>query len=105
MDMISMARKPEEAKENDVICCGGDSKYPYGLQISLEEDQLKALGVSEMPKAGSELTLTVKVKVTGCREDEKADGEIERCLSMQITDMASLQKKSMFDHPSRVKGE
>lgn len=106
MKMVSMARTPEKAKEEDCCCCpSDDSKYPYGLQLSMEEEQLTALGVTEMPKVGTEMTMTVKCKVTSCSERETDEGT-ERCLSMQITEIGSMAPdKGMFDHPSRVRGE
>lgn len=101
--MVSMARKTEP-KETDVPCCEETSKYPYGLVISLENGHIKELGLDPMPGVGTEIILSCKAKVTSCRSEEMKDGGTENCISMQITAMqADLPKKSMFDHPSRVK--
>lgn len=95
MKMVSMAMKPE-GKSDKASCCACSSpgcdcesgeKYPWGLRISLEGDQLEALEMTAMPGIGSTMTMTCEVRVTGCREDERQDGTAERCLSLQITDM------------------
>ena len=94
MKMVSMATKPEAKGESSCCDCsapcsceGEKEKYPWGLRISLENDQLDALEMKSMPGIGSTMTMTCEVRVTGCREDERQDGEAERCLSLQITSM------------------
>ena len=85
--------------------CGADYDYPspadnpygYGLEISLNEEQVEALGLDKNPPAaGSVLRITALVRVTRVTSEsdpaeEVAEGEsaddVDVRLSMQITDM------------------
>lgn len=95
MKMVSMAQPPENKSDKASCCacaapgcnCEAGEKYPWGLRISLEGEQLEALAMKAMPVIGSTMTMTCEVRVTGCREDERQDGTAERCLSLQITSM------------------
>jgi hypothetical protein len=62
-------------------------EYPYGLRISLETEQMKALGL-DMPKVGTKLTIVAEVEVVSCHASQYEGGEEHRSCSMQITDMA-----------------
>lgn len=72
--------KPMETSENDTY-------YPYGLQITLEKDALKKLGmdVSDFT-IGDTLTISCKVEVTSLRESE-SESYTEKSVGLQITDM------------------
>jgi hypothetical protein len=94
MKMVSMANKPEDPKEgagegkNGAMCSDcGDAKYPYGTQLSLGDDQLEALGITDLPKIGTVLTIQAKVKVVAARSEEDQDGSADNTLSLQITDL------------------
>lgn len=86
--MVSMANKPEEKKEHggEIACCD-DAMYPYGTQISIGSEQLKALGIKDLPKVGTVLKVMASVKVVACRAEEDKDGEEDRSCSLQITEM------------------
>lgn len=62
-------------------------KYPYGLQLCLDGDTLKALGLTKMPPVGETMMIMARVKVTGARENEERDGEKRIGCDLQITDM------------------
>jgi hypothetical protein len=94
MKMVSMANKPEEKKEGGEMDCCDDAMYPYGTQISLGSDQLKALGVMELPKVGAVLKVMASVKVVACRAEEDKDGEEDLSCSLQITEMGIDSKMS-----------
>lgn len=63
--------------------------YPYGLRINLSQEQLKALGYSDLPPAGTTLHLEATGVVTrASSEDPDADGDIDYlCVEIQITEM------------------
>jgi hypothetical protein len=109
MKMVNMAMKPEKKEEgkSDCCCCAGPCgcdegkpRYPWGLQLTLENDQLQALGISALPKVGETMTLQATVKVTGCNESEREGEEPARSISLQITDLgleAPEAKAAMMD--------
>lgn len=64
--------------------------YPWGLQVTLDNDSLEKLGLKSLPKVGSSLYLGANVEVTSVSEDERElDGKrhVHRHVTLQITDM------------------
>lgn len=110
MKMVNMAMKAEEKGKSDGCCCCGPCdcesdrpRFPWGLQICLEDEQMKALGISSMPGTGKTMTMTAVVKVTRCSEDEMEGEEPRRSMSLQITDMAlemPMEKRKAVDMSS-----
>lgn len=94
-NMVSMVMKEEKAEgKSDCCCCSGPCgceegkpRYPWGLQISLENEQLAALGIKDMPKTGETMTIQAVAKVTRCSEEEREGSEPSRSMSLQITDL------------------
>lgn len=98
MKMVSMVMKPEKKGEgkSDCCCCAGPCgcgddegkpRYPWGLQLRLENDQLQALSISSLPKVGATMTIQATVKVTRCSEEEREGAAPDRDISLQITDL------------------
>lgn len=87
--LVDMKYTKAEAKEEaaEYTPTGSGPEYPWGLQIRLEDEELKKLGISSLPDVGAEMTLTVNVKVTGVNESQYASGKSDRCVSLQITEM------------------
>lgn len=83
-------------KEKDMLepSVGSHSErpvYPYGLEISLNEESIEKLGLSSLPQVGTEGTIFAKVKVTRVSEteDERNGKTIKRKnLELQITDLS-----------------
>lgn len=65
------------------------SPYPYGLRFTLNQEQLEALGYTELPPAGTTLRMEATGVVTrASSEDPDADGDIDYlCVEIQITEM------------------
>lgn len=82
--MISMRCADEES--SDSVEPSGD-QYPYGLQLSLDDDSLEKLGFSEPPQVGTSITICAKCKVTRAASSETMDGEPEFSSAWQITEM------------------
>lgn len=94
MKMVTMEMKPEEKGKSDSCCCSapcccdeGKPRYPWGLQLTLENEQLATLGIPALPKVGATMMITATVKVTSCNENECEGEEPRRSVSLQITDM------------------
>lgn len=111
MGMTNMAMTAEEAKEYGGPCvAAGDApegpKYPYGLQLCLNDGSLEKLGITELPKVGTELLVMAKVRVTGVRSSEQQGGDKEDTIDLQVTDMAlsapteSVDAKALYPNSS-----
>lgn len=86
MKLISMKYTPAEQKEETAELSAPEaSKYPWGLELCLDDEQLKKLNLSS-PQG--EYTLLAKVKVTRTSSNTDDKGESESSANMQITEMA-----------------
>jgi len=87
MKMVSMKMTPKKGdKDSEVMPVGGgEDKYPWGLRLNLGDEELKKLGMKELPKVGQVLTMQCQVKVVGVRASETQQGE-DRNLELQVTD-------------------
>lgn len=92
MELKSMKLPPRdkttEEKMYPTMCCddGDGPKYPYGLCINLDELQLDALGLTDLPKVGATITLQAKAEVSSVSENQTQDGT-RRSVSIQITSL------------------
>lgn len=84
--MISMKRKPSKSPGVTEVAVSAHEEYPYGLEISLDDESLKKLGMEGMPAIGSTSILTAKVKVTSVSESASENGK-DRYVRLQITEM------------------
>lgn len=86
--MIQPAAKPDPECVPIADCDRDEGpKYPYGLQITLNEDSLRALGITDLPKVGSKMKIEGMVEVCETNQNETISGKNYRCLGLQITDM------------------
>lgn len=87
MKMVSMKMKPEAKGKHDTMemVNGSTEKYPWGLRLNLGNEQLKALGVKDLPKVGEKIPLHAMVTVVGVRSSETENGE-DRNVELQITE-------------------
>ena len=76
-DLIDMryskAELADEAKEAAVGPSGEPNPYPWGLAITLEDEELTKLGITELPSVGDELNLTAIAKVTSVNQSLNQD--------------------------------
>ena len=95
MALTDMMLDATEAKEEAGISESDAPKYPYGLQLCLNDEALEKLQLDPLPPIGTVLTLVAQVKVTGVRsyeiQTEKTAGEPdenqESSVDLQITAM------------------
>ena len=91
MKLVSM--KKEGGHGKDCHCCEAapagcsEPDYPWGTRISLEEDQIAALGLKAMPAVGAPVGVEAVAMVIGVNEEQR-DGKTFRRLELQITDLA-----------------
>ena len=86
MAMINM-QKAAEREEMPGEIEADEPRYPYGLCISLGKDELEKLGITALPKVGTEMMIMAKcyVKMTRAYETQ-GEGE-DMGIELQITDM------------------
>jgi hypothetical protein len=100
--MIDMAKDMSEVKKETAQMTApmpADAKpsvavYPYGLCISLEDEQLEKLGLDgELPSVGDMLHIAGMAKVTSASENERemSDGTKQKCrrIELQFTHLAT----------------
>ena len=90
----NMAMSAEEAMEQSggvgptALGANEDTpKYPYGLEISLDDESLKKLNITALPGVGYTFMITAIAVVTGGGMQLVQDGDDEKNLRLQITDM------------------
>jgi hypothetical protein len=62
-------------------------RYPYGLELHLDNQVLDKCGLDELPEVGSTMTLMATVKVTSVSSRDEVDGDKRNSVSLQITAM------------------
>ena len=93
--LTDMARdvKPEISESG--LAAPMPNKYPYGLQISLTEEELEKLDVDHSDwKVGETFHLHAFAKVTSISENQREGGEKCCCVGLQITHLAGESENS-----------
>lgn len=91
MKLVSM--KKEDGHGKGCSCCDAspsgcsEPDYPWGLRITLDEEQLAAMGVKALPASGSPVGIEAAAMVVS-QGEETRDGKVHRRLELQITDLA-----------------
>jgi hypothetical protein len=89
--MVDMGQTPEEIKKDvspmPAMEAPSAPTYPYGLCISLTENELEKLGLEgDMPEIGELVHLMGMAKVTSVSEHERElpDGTKKRCCRVEL---------------------
>jgi hypothetical protein len=63
--------------------------YPCGLRLTLNQEQLQALGFKDLPSAGTQLRIEALATVTrSATEDPDADGDVDLInVELQLTEL------------------
>jgi len=88
--MIDMKLAKEKAKKMETGCdapsAGKGPRYPYGLELRLEKDQIKKLGISTKGrKVGEKGTIVAEYEISSISERQNQSGEDSQDMSLQIT--------------------
>jgi len=76
--------KKQEYKEEELE----QLKYPYGLRLELDNEQLEKLGVKELPTVGDEKKMFALVEVVSVHVSSTIAGGDDRSVCLQIKSMA-----------------
>ena len=86
MALVNMKQQPKREEMPGAIEAD-EPRYPYGLCISLGKEELEKLGITALPKVGSEMMVTAKAVVKSVSAyDTQGEGQDMR-VELQITDM------------------
>lgn len=85
--LINMENTAAEAKEQVSPVADGGPKYPWGLNICLNDDSLEKLGVTSLPAVGTEVTIVAKATVASTSENATEGNGTRSSMDLQITDM------------------
>ncbi len=92
MAMIDMKRVPKkDVKIKEVPALAEEPTYPYGLRICLEKEELKKLGITEMPSINQPFMIEGKciVKSVSAGVSTISGGEDEHAsVELQLTHLS-----------------
>jgi hypothetical protein len=90
--LVSMKLDKKEAEEKNTACCPvGESskpKYPYGTELSFENEQVKKLGGLKEAEVDGTGTIKGKFIVTNISSNQQQGKEDRHSVRIQITDLA-----------------
>lgn len=87
MSLVNMKMSAKEAQEWAEPVAADAPEYPYGLSISLNEEDLAKLGITTPPPVGTRMLLTARVEVCSTSQYQTQGKENEASVGLQITDM------------------
>lgn len=89
MKLASMKLTPKEKKEVKADMEYKPPEYGYGTQLSLDGDQLAALGMSASETVGTVFNIAGEAKVVGTNTRQRENGESYSCVELQITSLGA----------------
>jgi hypothetical protein len=95
---VDMSRPKEDNKPMEMGEMPEGEKYPYGLRICLNQEELDKLGIPGLPDVGEKLCIEADVTVVAIRSNETQGGGKESTVDLQITAL-------MFCSPEEEKKE
>lgn len=93
---IPKKTKAELKKMNEPMMVGDDhNKYPYGLQLRFEKDQIEKLPGFKGVKVGDTVIIHGTGKITEVRMSERTGGKDHHSIEVQLEAVDVSQKKSL----------
>ena len=87
MSLINMKMSSEERGEYTGEVKMAEPNYPYGLSIDLDDGSMEKLGITALPKVGTEMMIAAKVVVKSVSSNQYEGSDTESRMCLQITDM------------------
>jgi len=86
--------KMSDSTSTEALLANNDShEFPYGLRLRLDPKIMEKMDLEKMPEVGQTMGLHAVVEVVEVSLDRNESGGRDKCMSLQITDMA-LQVRS-----------
>lgn len=86
MKMIDMKRQ-SEAEDSTMLSPKMKDEYPWGLRITLDNETMMKLGMTELPKIDAEFKLVALACAVSVSQNESSDDEPRRHVELQIEQM------------------
>lgn len=104
MSLVNMKMSQEERGEynGDKIA---EPVYPYSLSIDLDDGSMEKLGITALPKVGTEMMITAKVVVRSVSSNQYEGSDAESRMCLQITDMEIGGEAKKQDKAKSLYGE
>lgn len=83
---ITKTEAKNEAKKYAIAGPGDGERYSYGTRLTLDDAELKKLGIKELPSVGTVLMFEAKAKVISSRQSA-SESSNNRSIELQITHM------------------
>jgi hypothetical protein len=83
---ITKTEAKSEAKKYAIAGPGDGERYSYGTRLTLDDAELKKLGIKELPAVGTVLMFEAKAKVISSRQSATESSD-NRSIELQITHM------------------
>ncbi len=100
--MKSMKINKEEKKAVEANYMDGPD-YPYGLELHIDSDTFKKLGMTEPPNPGQEFMVLAKASVQDVHQSKHADGKDHIHFRLQIEEMDLKEKEPEKESKSAEK--
>ena len=84
MALTDMKQSKKVAKGNDATVASDSPRYPYGLDLDLDTESLKKLGIGELPTVGTEMIVVGVGVVTSASTSERVEGKADRNITIQL---------------------
>lgn len=84
-----MKRTEKERKDSACTIMEGESPdYPWGLRITLNDEQIEVLGIKSLPAVGAPVAIEAIGTVQSVSDEAVDNGKSNRRIELQITDLA-----------------
>lgn len=83
---ITKAEAKKESKAYATLGPSEGERYSYGTRLTLDDAELKKMGITELPAVGTMLMFEAKAKVISSRQSASESSD-SRSIELQITHM------------------
>ena len=103
MKLVNLKYTAAEKKdEQSEMAVSSTSDYPYGLCITLEDEELAKLKMA-MPNVGDKINFACVGEVTSCSIQRRSGQDDESRVSIQITQMAVMTPADVAEEKAEGK--
>ena len=95
----------EREASADTIMEGESPDYPWGLRISLQDEQLDALGLGHLPRVGAKVNIQATATVQSVSSESVDNGQPNRRVDLQITDLGVEVPRGQHDYDDIYGGQ